>query len=79
LKDPLIEFIGEIGSRKERVLGQRSGCLVSDRLARAFWPYDRGNGVRYTDNRYRNGSVPEVLQDKKTRFIVDNLQDSRMP
>jgi glycosyltransferase involved in cell wall biosynthesis len=25
---------------------------------------------------YRNGSVPEVLEDKKTGFIVDNLQDA---
>jgi glycosyltransferase involved in cell wall biosynthesis len=25
---------------------------------------------------YRNGSVPEILEDKKTGFIVDNLQDA---
>jgi len=46
----LIEYIGEIGERREKTafLGEAFGAAVSHRLAGAFWPDDdRGNGLRH--------------------------------
>jgi glycosyltransferase involved in cell wall biosynthesis len=78
LDDPLIEFIGEIGeAEKNEFLGNALAVLFP-----IDWPEPFGlvmieaMACGTPTIAYRNGSVPEVLEDKKTGFIVDNLQDA---
>jgi glycosyltransferase involved in cell wall biosynthesis len=78
LNDPRIEFIGEIGEAdKNEFLGNAVGLLFP-----IDWPEPFGlvmieaMACGTPTIAYRNGSVPEVLEDKKTGFIVDNLQDA---
>jgi glycosyltransferase involved in cell wall biosynthesis len=78
LDDPLIEFIGEIGeAEKNEFLGNALAVLFP-----IDWPEPFGlvmieaMACGTPTIAYRNGSVPEVLENKKTGFIVDSLQDA---
>ena len=78
LDDPLIQFIGEIGeSEKNEFLGNALAVLFP-----IDWPEPFGlvmieaMACGTPTIAYRNGSVPEVLQDNKTGFMVDNLPDA---
>ena len=78
LNDPLIEFIGEIGEdEKNEFLGNALSVLFP-----IDWPEPFGlvmieaMACGTPTIAYRNGSVPEVLEDEKTGFIVDNLRDA---
>lgn len=78
LKGPLIEYIGEIGEgEKNEFLGNASALLFP-----IDWPEPFGlvmieaMACGTPTIAYRNGSVPEVLEDKKTGFIVNSLQDA---
>ena len=78
LDDPLIEFIGEIGDdEKDEFLGHALAVLFP-----IDWPEPFGlvmieaMACGTPTIAYRNGSVTEVLENKKTGFIVDNLQDA---
>jgi glycosyltransferase involved in cell wall biosynthesis len=78
LAHPLVEFIGEITtSEKDEFLGN-AYCL----LFPIAWPEPFGLvmiealacGVPVVA--YRNGSVPEVIEDGLSGFIVDNIDDA---
>jgi glycosyltransferase involved in cell wall biosynthesis len=78
LDDPLIEFIGEIAEdEKNEFLGHALAVLFP-----IDWPEPFGlvmieaMACGTPTIAYRNGSVPEVLENKKTGFIVNNLQDA---
>jgi glycosyltransferase involved in cell wall biosynthesis len=78
LDDPLIEFIGEIGeAEKNEFLGNALALLFP-----IDWPEPFGlvmieaMACGTPTIAYRNGSVPEILEHKKTGFIVDNLQSA---
>jgi glycosyltransferase involved in cell wall biosynthesis len=78
LGDPLIQFIGEIGeAEKNEFLGNALAVLFP-----IDWPEPFGlvmieaMACGTPTIAYRNGSVPEVLEDNKTGFIVDNLPDA---
>jgi len=78
LNNPLIEFVGEIGEdEKNEFLGNARSVLFP-----IDWPEPFGlvmieaMACGTPTIAYRNGSVPEVLEDKRTGFIVDNLQDA---
>jgi glycosyltransferase involved in cell wall biosynthesis len=78
LDDPLIEFIGEIGeAEKNEFLGNALALLFP-----IDWPEPFGLvmiealACGTPTIAYRNGSVPEILEHKKTGFIVDNLQNA---
>jgi glycosyltransferase involved in cell wall biosynthesis len=78
LNDPRIEFIGEIGeAEKNEFLGNALALLFP-----IDWPEPFGlvmieaMACGTPTIAYRKGSVPEVLEDKETGFIVDNLQDA---
>src|SRR4029077_260638 len=71
LDDPLIGFIGEIGeAEKNEFLGNALAVLFP-----IDWPEPFGlvmieaMACGTPTIAYRNGSVPEVLEDKKTGFI----------
>jgi glycosyltransferase involved in cell wall biosynthesis len=78
LDDPLIEFLGEIGDAdKGQFLGGARALLFP-----IDWPEPFGLvmvealacGTPVVA--FRNGSVPEVVDDGVTGFIVDNLDDA---
>lgn len=78
LGDPLIEFIGEIGDAdKQAFLGNASALLLP-----IDWPEPFGMvmieamacGTPVVA--YRNGAVPEIIEDGVSGFIVDNLDDA---
>ena len=78
LDDPLIQFIGEIGeAEKNEFLGNALAVLFP-----IDWPEPFGlvmieaMACGTPTIAYRNGSVPEVLEDNKTGFMVDNLPDA---
>jgi glycosyltransferase involved in cell wall biosynthesis len=78
LDDPLIEFIGEIGeAEKNEFLGNALALLFP-----IDWPEPFGLvmiealACGTPTIAYRNGSVPEILEHKKTGFIVDNLPNA---
>jgi glycosyltransferase involved in cell wall biosynthesis len=78
LDDPLIQFIGEIGeAEKNEFLGNALAVLFP-----IDWPEPFGlvmieaMACGTPTIAYRNGSVPEVLEDNKTGFIVDNFPDA---
>jgi glycosyltransferase involved in cell wall biosynthesis len=75
LNDPLIEFIGEIGeSEKGRFLGDAAALLFP-----IDWPEPFGlvlieamaNGTPVIA--FDRGSVPEIIEDGLTGFIVDDI------
>jgi glycosyltransferase involved in cell wall biosynthesis len=52
---------------------QRAGAALSDRLARAVRAGDdRSNGLRHAGHSLQGGSVPEVIDEGVTGFIVDD-------
>jgi len=78
LRDPLIEFIGEIGD-------DAKGTFLGDALALLFpidWPEPFGlvmieamaNGTPVIA--FRRGSVPEVIEHGVTGFIVDTPDEA---
>jgi len=78
LDEPLVEFVGEIGDgEKAEFLGNAYACLFP-----IDWPEPFGlvmieaMACGTPVIAYRNGSVPEVLDDGRTGFIVDNLDDA---
>ncbi|RMH54159.1 MAG: glycosyltransferase family 4 protein [Candidatus Hydrogenedentota bacterium] len=77
LNDPLVEFVGEIGeSEKEDFLGNALGLLFP-----IDWPEPFGLVMIEAFAcgtpviAYRRGSVPEVMEDGRTGFIVDPPTD----
>jgi glycosyltransferase involved in cell wall biosynthesis len=78
LDDPLVEFIGEIGEReKNAFLGNASALLFP-----IDWPEPFGlvvieslaSGTPVVA--FRGGSVPELLDDGITGFVVDDLDEA---
>jgi glycosyltransferase involved in cell wall biosynthesis len=78
LRDPLIEFIGEIGETDK-------GAFLGDALALLFpiaWPEPFGmvlieamaNGTPVIA--FGHGSVPEIIEDGVTGFIVDDVESA---
>jgi glycosyltransferase involved in cell wall biosynthesis len=78
LNDPLIEFVGEIGDHEK-----------SDFLGKAYaylfpidWPEPFGLTMIEAMScgtptiAFRSGSVPEIITDKVTGFLVDDLQSA---
>jgi glycosyltransferase involved in cell wall biosynthesis len=78
LNDPLVDFVGEIGEKdKEAFLGNASALLFP-----IDWPEPFGL-VMIEDMAcgtpviaYRNGSVPEVMEEGRSGLIVDGLEDA---
>src|SRR5690349_7048001 len=78
LRDPLIEYLGEIGEgEKEEFLGNARVLLFP-----IDWPEPFGlvmieaMACGTPVIAFRGGSVPEVLDDGVTGFIVDDLDDA---
>ena len=78
LKEPLVEYIGEIGeSPKNEFLGNAYALLFP-----IDWPEPFGLvmiealACGTPVIAYRHGSVPEVIEDGVTGFIVDGLEDA---
>jgi glycosyltransferase involved in cell wall biosynthesis len=78
LDNPLIEFIGEIGEdQKSEFLGQARALLFP-----IDWPEPFGLvmieslacGTPVVA--FRNGSVPEIIDDQHTGFIVDTIEEA---
>jgi glycosyltransferase involved in cell wall biosynthesis len=78
LKEPLVEFVGEINDREKQE-------FLGDAYALVFpidWPEPFGLvmieamacGTPVIS--YRCGSVPEIMQDGETGFIVDNISNA---
>lgn len=78
LDDPLVEYIGEIGdSEKSEFLGNACALIFP-----IDWPEPFGLAMIESMAcgtpvvAYRRGSVPEVIDEGTTGFIVDNLDDA---
>jgi len=78
LKEPKIEFIGEIGEKEK-------GEFLGNALALLFpidWPEPFGMvmiealACGTPVIAYRRGSVPEIIEDEVNGFIVDNLKSA---
>jgi glycosyltransferase involved in cell wall biosynthesis len=74
-----VEYVGEIddGQKPAFLLGS-AGAAVPDRLAGAVRAGDdRGDGVRLPGAiAFRKGSVPEVIEEGRTGFIVDHVDEA---
>src|SRR5262249_32919874 len=73
-----VEFIGEVGGRdKDEFLGRAAALLFP-----IDWPEPFGLGMIEALAcgtpviAWRNGSVPEVIQDGVTGFVVDSVADA---
>ena len=78
LKHPLIEFIGEIGEdQKDEFVGNALALLFP-----IAWPEPFGlvlieaMACGTPVIAYNEGAVPEIIEDGKTGFIVDNQNDA---
>ena len=78
LEHPLVELIGEIGEdEKEEFLGNALALLFP-----IDWPEPFGlvtieaMACGTPVIAYRQGAVPEIIEDCKTGFIVDNQEDA---
>ncbi|HYX82315.1 MAG TPA: glycosyltransferase family 4 protein [Gemmatimonadales bacterium] len=78
LDHPLIEYVGEIGEReKEDFLGNAYALLFP-----IDWPEPFGlvmieaMACGTPVIAYRRGSVPEVMEDGRTGFVVENLDEA---
>ena len=78
LRDPLVEFVGEIGEgEKEDFLGNAQVLLFP-----IDWPEPFGlvmieaMACGTPVIAYRNGSVPEVMEEGRTGFVVEDLSDA---
>ena len=78
LHDPLVEFVGEIGdSEKSRFLGEAAALLFP-----IEWPEPFGlvlieamaTGTPVIA--FGNGSVPEIVEDGVTGFVVENITEA---
>ncbi len=78
LKDPLVEFLGEIGE-------DQKGAFLGDAMALLFpadWPEPFGlamieamaNGTPVIA--FRRGSIPEVVDHGTTGFVVDTVEEA---
>jgi glycosyltransferase involved in cell wall biosynthesis len=78
LKDPLVEYVGEIGD------GEKDGFLGNAYalLSPIDWPEPFGlvmieaMACGTPVIAYRHGAIPEVIEDGVTGFIVDGLEDA---
>jgi glycosyltransferase involved in cell wall biosynthesis len=78
LHDPLVEFVGEIGEgEKDEFLGEAQALLFP-----IDWPEPFGivmieaMACGTPVIAYRNGSVPEVMEEGRTGFIVEHFDDA---
>ena len=78
LRDPLVEFVGEIGDgEKEEFLGHAYALLFP-----IDWPEPFGlvmieaMACGTPVIAYRSGAVPEVIEEGHTGFIVEGLEDA---
>jgi len=78
LKDPLVDYLGEIGEgEKNEFLGNAQALLFP-----IDWPEPFGlvmieaMACGTPIIAYRNGSVPEVIEHGATGFVVDGLEDA---
>jgi glycosyltransferase involved in cell wall biosynthesis len=78
LRDPLVEFVGEIGEgEKDEFLGNAYALLFP-----IDWPEPFGLAMIEAMAcgtpviAYRNGAVPEVMEQGHTGFIVEELEDA---
>ncbi|HSF32552.1 MAG TPA: glycosyltransferase family 4 protein [Candidatus Tectomicrobia bacterium] len=78
LRDPLVEFVGEIGEReKNEFLGHAYALLFP-----IDWPEPFGlvmveaMACGTPVIAYRRGSVPEIVEEGVTGFIVDDLEEA---
>lgn len=78
LRDPLVEYVGEIGDgEKDEFLGNAYALLFP-----IDWPEPFGlvmieaMACGTPVIAYRNGSVPEVMEEGRTGFIVTGLEDA---
>lgn len=78
LGDPLVEYVGEIGEdEKEEFLGNAYALLFT-----IDWPEPFGlvmieaMACGTPIIAYRNGSVPEVMEEGATGFVVESLEDA---
>ncbi len=78
LDDPLVEWVGEIGDReKNEFLGSAAALLFP-----IDWPEPFGlvmieaMACGTPVIAFRRGSVPEVIEDKVSGFIVDNVEQA---
>ena len=78
LQDPLIEFVGEIGEADK-------GAFLGDAAALLFpidWPEPFGlvqieaMAAGTPVIAFRGGSVPEIIEDGVTGFIVDDIESA---
>jgi glycosyltransferase involved in cell wall biosynthesis len=78
LRQPWIEFVGEIGEREKRELLEHASAL----LFPIDWPEPFGLVMIEAFScgtpviAYRHGSVPEVIDDGVTGFIVTNQEEA---
>jgi glycosyltransferase involved in cell wall biosynthesis len=78
LEDPLVDYLGEIGEReKDEFLGNAYALLFP-----IDWPEPFGlvmieaMACGTPVIAYRHGSIPEVIEDGVTGFIVDGIEDA---
>ncbi len=78
LRDPLVEFVGEIGDgEKDEFLGDAYALLFP-----IDWPEPFGlvmieaMACGTPVIAYRHGSVPEVMEEGRTGFIVESLEEA---
>ena len=78
LNGPGVEFIGEINEHaKTKFLGDAAWSALSDRLAGAFRTgADRSDGLWNAGARIRRGSVPEIVDQGVTGYIVDTPEEA---
>jgi glycosyltransferase involved in cell wall biosynthesis len=78
LESPLIEFVGEIGEKdKNKFLGQARALLFP-----IDWPEPFGLAMIEALAcgtpviAWRNGSIPEIIDDGRTGFVTDNIEEA---
>jgi len=78
LRNPLIEFIGEIGdSEKRAFLGDATALLFPiDRLERFGLVLVEAMANATPVIAFGRGSVPEIIDDGVTGFVVDNVEEA---
>jgi len=77
LKDPLVEFIGEIRDDEKGAFLGDALALCSDRLARAVrLGCHRSDGQWYACNCFWPWRVPEIVDHGVTGFIVNDVDEA---
>ncbi|HJV80331.1 glycosyltransferase family 4 protein [Noviherbaspirillum sp.] len=78
LRDPLVQFVGEVNQREKRELLEHARAL----LFPIDWPEPFGLVMIEAFScgtpviAYRNGSVPEIMEDGVTGFVVTNQDEA---